>query len=416
MFSLSICVVDPSTRLRGRDLGRVVGPELSVDDVEKAAKFDHFDVVMDVRVELRLNDDILDVLEDAGDKASAALMAEGAKKAGKALVAAILHRLGEAESECAKSPASAVDKVLQAAKKDIQEIIAAEQKNISAIPGEVWAEFVKRKKQYKDYKLKAATDVTIQVLMVTSDAIATGAAAAGTFGAAGVVGVVILARDCAKLARQVYDLALSAEKVQKDLAKDIKTLEDAYRSTVRRVGQEVTGTLFKAALSTDSPFLATLPKCNEKIKLLDNKVAGLETAGREFSSLLTEALDKSAKLENQMDGLSDKKARKAYEKLVATRKELDQALKDCTKMMKRVRDTKPGIKGLQVALDALNESNPRYLKIFDVALPAVTGVALAGPSGGLGFAGAATGLDHANTAVTLAAVMGNEAKGFLESL
>ena len=100
----------------------------------------------------------------------------------------------------------------------------------------------------------------------------------------------------------------------------------------------------------------------------------------------------------------------------AVRKELDQALKDCTKMMKRVRDTKPGIKGLQVALDALNESNPRYLKIFDVALPAVTGVALAGASGGLGFAGAATGLDHANTAVTLAAVMGNEAKGFLESL
>lgn len=295
----------------------------------------------------------------------------------------------------------AADKLCSKAETEITKLLEAKEKEIQKIPAMVWAEFVKRNKQYKDYKIKAGIDLAIQTLTVAGGAIATGAAAAGTFGAGGAIGVVALVRDCANLAKQIYNLAIEAETVQKGLKSDIDTLAKAYQNKARQVGQEAAGTVLKAILSTDAPFIATLPKCNSNLDLFDNKVAGLEVNGRKYASKVTKTLAKIRQLESELQKLTNKKARKAFDQLVDTRKNLDKSLIESSKMMERVKKTKPNIEGLRKALNALNDTNPKYMQIFDKVLPAVVNLALAGASAGVGFVDAKGALDTANTALAL---------------
>lgn len=371
---------------------------------------------LDVDINLTLNKDIIDLLEETKNGVDAALMAEQAKKRCKVLIAQVAKLVTEADDEFPKLDEDKGDKLLEQLEVDIVKAIDAAEADIAKIPKTVWNEFVKREQQYKDYKIKAGLDMTIQVLTVAGGAVATGAAAAGTFGAAGAIGVVQLVRDCAKLAQMIYDLAIEAETVQKNLESDINSLEKAYRDKARNIAQETLGTVLKSILSTDPPFIATLPKCNKNLKLFDNKVAGLESNGRAYSRKVTTALQRCSDLEKQLSELSDKKARKAYDKLVKARESLDKSLNDCSGMMLRVRKTKPGITALDAALTALNDENPKYMKIFDKVLPAAVGIALGAGSAGAGFKEAKTMLDSVNTGVQLAASMANEVKGIVESV
>lgn len=365
---------------------------------------------LDVDINLTLNKDIIDLLEETKNGVDAALMAEQAKKRCKVLIAQVAKLVIEADDEFPKLDEDKGDKLLEQLEVDIVKAIDAAEADIAKIPKTVWNEFVKREQQYKDYKIKAGLDMTIQVLTVAGGAVATGAAAAGTFGAGGALGVVALVRDCIKLAKMIYDLAIEAETVQKNLKKDIASLEEAYQSKARNVAQETTGTVMKSILSIDTPFFATLPKCNKNLELLDNKVAGLETNGRGFSRRVTTAIQRCDDLEKQLSELKDKKARKAYDDLVKARKTLDKALNDCSDMMLRVRKTKPGITALGTALQALNDENPKFNKIFDKVLPVATSLALGGASGGVGFNQAKTMLDSVNAGLGIANTVANEVK------
>ena len=386
-------------------------------DVLKGVKAKNIDLRFKATMQLKLNDDILDTLEKAKDNVSAALMSESAEKLGKKLIAGIIDIVDKVDAAVGKAADDqAADKLCSKAETEIKSLLEAQEKEIKKIPAMVWAEFVKRNNQYKDYKIKAGTDLAIQTLTVVGGAVATGAAAAGTFGAGGAIGVVALVRDCANLAKQIYNLAIEAETVQKGLKGDIDTLTKAYRNKARLIGQEATGTVLKAALSTDAPFIATLPKCNSNLELFDNKVAGLEVNGRKYASSVTKTLLKIGQLENDLQKLTNKNARKAFDKLVETRKNLDKSLIESSKMMKRVRKTKPDIEGLKKALDALNDSNPKYMQIFDKVLPVVVNLALAGASAGVGFVDAKSALDTANTALGLSNAVLNEVKGGIEMI
>ena len=203
-------------------------------EVVNAFKPKNLDVKFNVVMKLTLNKDILDALEKADDNVSAALMSEDAEEIGKKLIAQIVSILKTADATVANAKDDdAADKLCEKAEADITALLEAGQKAVQKVPAAVWAEFVKRKKQYKDYKIKAGTDLAIQALTVAGGAVATGAAAAGTFGAGGVIGVVALVRDCAKLAQQIYDLAIEAETVQKALKGDIDSLTKAYQSKAR---------------------------------------------------------------------------------------------------------------------------------------------------------------------------------------
>ncbi len=381
------------------------------DEVKKKiGKLENIEFKLSVDVSLTLNDDILDLMEKAKTSSDAAYMTELANERCKTLINQITSVLGDADEKYAKLKGDAADAMLDKVETLITKLIETADADIAKIPKQVWTEFVKREQQYKDYKIKAGLDMTIQVLTVTGGAVATGAAAAGTFGAGGALGVVALVRDCIKLAKMIYDLAIEAETVQKDLKKDIASLEEAYQSKARNVAQETAGTVMKSILSIDTPFFATLPKCNKNLELLDNKVAGLETNGRGFSRKVTTALQRCDDLEKELSELQDKKARKAYDNLVKARKTLDTALNDCSTMMARVRKTKPGITALGTALQALNDENPKFNKIFDKVLPVATSLALGGASGGVGFSEAKTMLDSVNAGLGIANNVANEVK------
>ncbi len=377
---------------------------------KKVGKLKNIDFKMGVKVKLTLNDDILDLMEKAKTKSDAAFMTEEANDRCNKLIEDISKLLVDANGALDKLDEDAGDKLLDKVESKVSTLIQVAETDIAKIPKQVWNEFVKREQQYKDYKIKAGLDMTIQVLTVTGGAVATGAAAAGTFGAGGALGVVALVRDCIKLAKMIYDLAIEAETVQKDLKKDIASLEEAYQSKARNVAQETAGTVMKSILSIDTPFFATLPKCNKNLELLDNKVAGLETNGRGFSRKVTTALQRCDDLEKELSELKDKKARKAYDDLVKARKTLDSALNDCSDMMARVRKTKPGITALGTALQALNDENPKFNKIFDKVLPVATSLALGGASGGVGFTEAKTMLDSVNAGLGIANTVANEVK------
>jgi hypothetical protein len=383
---------------------------------KKVGKLKNINFKLGIKIKLTLNDDILDLMEKAQTSSDAAFMAEEANNRCQKLIDDISKLLVDADSKLEKLDEAAGDKLLDKVESGISTMIQVAETEIAKIPKTVWNEFVKREKQYKDYKIKAGLDMTIQVLTVTGGAVATGVSAAGTFGASAVIGVVALVRDCAKLAKMIYDLAIEAETVQKNLQKDINTLEEAYQSKVRNVTQEMVGTVLKSILTIDTPFYATLPKCNTNLELFDNKVAGLETNGRAYSRDVTKALKKCEELEKRLGEMEDKKARKAYDKLVAARKSLDKSLNDCSDMMGRVRKTKPGIVAMGAALKALNDENPKFNKIFDKVLPAAVGIALGGASGGTGFKEASSMLETVNTGVNLGAGMLNELKGILESV
>ncbi len=132
----------------------------------------------------------------------------------------------------------------------------------------------------------------------------------------------------------IYDLAIEAETVQKNLESDINALEKAYRDKARNVAQETLGTVLKSILSTDPPFLATLPKCNKNLKLFDNKVAGSKPTAGPIRARLRPPCNGAATWKSSLSELSDKKARKAYDKLVKARESLDKSLNDCSGMMR----------------------------------------------------------------------------------
>lgn len=388
-------------------------------EVLKEIKPSNLDIEFKAPMELKLNDDILDVLEKEKDKVSPGLMGEEAEKRSKALVKSIVELLKKIDTALPSKSPQDQDKLLAAAEKSIEKQLDDEVKLIEKIPNALWADFLKRKKQYKNYRIKAGTDLAIQTLKVAGGAVATGAAGAGTFGAGAIIGVVALARDCATMAKQVYNLAIEAETVQKALKGDIDSLTSYYlnakgEASKKMNAQEITGTVLKSILSVDAPFLATLPKCNSNLDLFDNKVAGLEVNGRKLSAELVNALSATADAEKEMSGLEGKRARKAFAQLKGTRKALHKSLDACGDMMARAKKTKPAISGMKTAIKKLDDENPSFNKIFEKALPMLTNLALAGASAGVGFVDAKTALDTANTALGLANGVLSEVKAGIE--
>ena len=369
----------------------------------------------DVKLALKLNDDILDVLEAEGDLVTPAYMAEDAEEVGKELTAKLVEGLKHIDaSSKGKSPQQR-DKLREKFDPYYKQHVKAAGQKLQKIPEARWKKFVSQKKQYRDYKIKAGLEVTLGVL-------GTAGAAAGIVGSGGAglaLGIVALVRSVAALAKQIHDLARDAEGVEKALEKDLNVLMKSYMTASGEAkksagAKEMGGTVLKSILGTDAPFLATLPKCSSNYDLWDNKVAGLSVAGRKFSSEITKGLQACDKLEAQIKGSTDKNARKVLEKLRKARKSLDEALNNCSTMMGRVSGAEKNMPKLKKMLDALNSNNPPYAKIFDSVFPAVVNLTLSGASAGVGFKEASSTLETFNTALGLFNDIASEGKDKLE--
>lgn len=371
-------------------------------------------------LKLKLNDDILDVLEAEGDLVTPAYMAEDAEKLGQKLIGdlAIMLKKFDAAYDKVSDPADVakIDKLLQA---QMKTAITRYQPVLSKIPELRWKKFVSQKQQYKDYKIKTGLDITLGVLSTAGGAVAV-AGAAATGGASLVLGIVGLVRGIAALAKQIQDAAREAEKVEKVLEADLKTLEARYKNAAGEAKKgtqgaaEVGSTVLKGILGTDAPFLATLPKCTSNLDLWKNKVSGLAVGGRKLSGQIVKALAACDKLDQMIKGSKDTEVRKIYAKLQKARAGLDSSLTKCSTMMKRVSDAETNIPKLKKVLDALNNQNSDFAKIFDKIFPAVVNLTLAGANAGVGFSEAKGALDTINTSLGLFNDVAGEGKSQLE--
>jgi len=235
-----------------------------------------------------------------------------------------------------------------------------------------------------------------------------------------VLGIVGLVRGIAALAKQIQDAARDAEKVEKVLKGDLDTLEARYKNASGEAkkavqgGAEVGASVLKGILGADAPFLATLPKCSSNYDLWDNKVAGLSVGGRKLSGQITKGLAACDKLEKMIKGSKDEKVRKIFAKLQKARASLDKSLNNCSDMMARVSHAETNMPKLKKVLDALNDQNSDFAKIFDRVFPAVVNLTLAGANAGVGFSEAKNTLDTINTSLGLFNDIASEGKSQLE--
>ncbi len=370
---------------------------------------------------LTLNEDLLDVLEAEGDYVTPQQMVDDANDLTKKLVTALVKLMKQIEA--------AADKETDPGKKQriyglfdtkAKQVLTASKSHFEKIPEARWKAFVKRKKQYKDYKIKTGFDITLGVLGVAGGAVGV-AGSVATGGASLVLGIVSLVRGVAALADKLKDAARDAEKVEKVLDGDLATLKKRYQTVLGEAkkgaqgASEMTGSVIKGLLGTDTPFVATLPKCDKNYGLWQNKVAGLAVGGRKLSAAISKALGDCDKLEKILKKSSDAKARSYLDKLRKARKALDKALDGCSDMMGRVTHADKNAPKLKTLLDALKAQNPKYADIFDRAFPAVINLTLAGANAGVGFKEAASTLESLNTGLGLMNDILGEGKDQLEA-
>lgn len=369
-------------------------------------------------VKLRLNDDILDVLEAEGDYVTPQFMIEDAQDLCAASVEKIIKEGKRVESVSKSNPA-ATGKITAAFKVFVVMEVKDLGKEVAKIPALRWNKFVARKKQYKTYKIQAGFDVAIGTLQLAGGGLAI-AGAAATGGASLALAIVGTVRGVASLAQVCHDLAQKTEKVQKDLNKDLNKLQVSYltlnNKAMKSMGvKEIGKSTLAALVSAHPPFMASIPKCQKNFDLWSDKVAGLAVKGRDLSKQTLKLLGQIDALEKQLRTDKSKAASKTLDKLRKLRPKITNTFDKAATVNGRVKKADVALPKVAALLKILKSSNPDYAKIFDRVFPAVVNLAFAGAGAGVGFSEAKSALDTANTALGLSNDILSELKTQLQA-
>jgi hypothetical protein len=389
--------------------------DISVE-VKKQFKKDWLTDFSGYELEMTLNSDILDVFEKEEDKVTPAFIAQDAEELAQELISILVKTLDEIEaSSKGKKPAD-VDKLRESFEPAAASAIKVVEGKMKQIPLARWDLFVRQKQQYKSYKIKSGLNVTLGVLGIAGSAVGI----AGTGGAGLALGIVTLVRSSAALMKQIHDLYIEAEKVEKDLKKDLDTLMERYAAATNEIrsgrlaSTEITGSTLKTILGVDPPFMATIPKCKNNIDLWQSKVAGITVEGRKLYKAVSIGLAQCDKLEGMIAKAEKKEARAIYDKLVKARKKLDEALGKCSDMNARVDKAEKNFEGLDQMMKALEAATPKYVEIFDKVFPVVVNLTLSGASGGVGIKEANSTLEVVNSSLSMFNDVVSEGKAKLE--
>jgi len=348
-------------------------------------------------VKLKLNDDILDVLEKEDDLATPQFMVEDAQDACKSTVAEIVKKAKEIDKK-----GDGHDKFPKFVATELSKL----ETKIKKIPAARWRKFVARKAQYKAYRINAGFDVALGTLGVLGSGAAI-AAAVPTGGASLALGIVGGVRAITSLAETCRDLSLKAEKVEKALLKDLEALKASYlkvdgAAKKSQGAKEVAKSTLSALLNAHPPFIASIPKCVKNYELWDDKVAGLEVNGKAFSKAFVQLFKKVDAFEKSMKSADPKKAGKILDKLKKLRVSLTKAFDKAADMNARTKKADKNMPAIKKLLDELKDKNANYAKIFEKVFPVVVNLTLAGANAGVGFSEAKTALDTANASLGLA--------------
>jgi hypothetical protein len=342
---------------------------------------------------LKLDENILNVLEDEGDYVTPAFMVEDAQDIAKETTVAIVAGLRKYAKDSIGKPQKQRDKMAVAAYAALMTKVKTAEIKLSDVPMARWKKFTARKAQYKAYKLNCRADVILSSVTILTTA--TGITLTGGIG--GVVGAIELVRSSAALAQQAYDLYIDAETAGKNFKSKIATLEKQYTTDLGKAkkkvqgSKEFSGTTMKMILGTDVPFLATIPKCKADLDLWNNKVSGVASKLPKLSKSLMGAIAATEKLEKDLKKNEGKEARKIYDAVVSSRKTLSKAFDKCADTAGKVRDFDRNSPSLMSRLTKLEAANDWRLDTYEKYGPATINLLMSGLSAASVGTGASSG-------------------------
>lgn len=342
-------------------------------------------------IKLKLNDDILDILEENKDLVTPAQMVEDAQKAWVRAEKDIQRILLDWIENRRKTPNADAE-----ANDSIDKRLKSLTTELEKIPDERWRRLTARRQQYAKYKTEAKVDAAWEAFNF-------GAGVALTVGSGGTslaLGIVGLVKSAASLVGMLYDACIEAETVHKSLSKDLTALRLNYlnfHGTAKKsLGPKelakatATGVLGEVA----RPFLQSIPRCESNFELWSNKVDGLAVKGRKCSATIVDAMNECQKYENLLAKDRSKRVKKLMKDVQKLRLSLDKALDKTHGVMERVRNADQKKPAVERDLNELKDARSKPVAVLSKVIPHVCEI-------GLGIWGGKVEVDGAKDAVDM---------------
>jgi hypothetical protein len=369
---------------------------------------------MNAVVQLAVNGDILELL-DKEDRAGAVkmFMIEDANQLCEKYVEQFVDKLMNLDFG-GKRRNVTMQQIQEATQNTFNQLRPQLEQELQKIPERRWQRFQTAKTKWREYKIKAATNVVIGSLQIVTGALSI-AAAVPTMGGTLPLAIVATARGVYKTATEVVEILKEAEHHQKELLENMTNLVKAYRqSKARVIGQEITATLLKGLLGSDALFVESLPKCEKTYTAWQAQVALLRIRNVKFGNKAMDLMNKVGQMEEVVDQSKPKNSAKAKAKIESLRGLVTQLLDKSSDLGARVGKAEEAEKTIDPAMEDLRLAVPDYVKIFDKIFPMAVSIGLGAAAGGLEIAHAEATIEIAKGSLEIANEVLDSAREALE--
>ena len=222
-----------------------------------------------------------------------------------------------------------------------------------------WAEFIKKEKQYQKYKIKVGAKISLGVASLAAS-IASMAAAPFSGGASAVLSIAGMVKTASGLAQECKKAADSVEKTQAKLVKDLKEVLATYKLESKKniVAQELATHYIDTVLTVK---MASIRGCDEGLKLVSNKLAGIQLKSHDIAKNLAKAMKTAKAVEGKVGKNQAKKLKVLEAKIDNMIKKIPPNEKRAGQALKKYTAVKPIVEGLVA-------KRPKYLDKIEMAM------------------------------------------------
>lgn len=234
----------------------------------------------------------------------------------------------------------------------------------------VWMDLIRTKAEYGKYKVVAGAKLATgtaglaigvgTTLGSTMATVATGGTAAVGTWASLIFGITGILKSSIGLGKDIYNLAISADRIQKNIIKSFEKLRRRYLDIVKgkKVGSGrskatvmLTELNFEAVRTVYGTSLTTISECDRMNDQFHDKLNGIDVKSHELSKKLEKVLidtEKLKKLKSKRKGEIEK-----FEKTVHN------IIEKTTELASKVKDGRKAHKTYTAALDELKAHKPK---------------------------------------------------------
>lgn len=281
---------------------------------------------------------------------------------------------------------------------------------LEKIPEYEWNAFKTSQKEYKKYQGKSAVKVIAGSAGLTVS-VASLAASGFTGGGSLALSIIAIQRSSVDLYQNIRSLAIAAEKVLKDLVKDMETLHAANADPNKKnlAKREYFASATKA-LTGYGGAVATVRGLRSNFDLLKSKHQGLMSEGHRYTVLLVAQINNIDKMGTYLrtKEYGPKQARRVSSLIDVTGDKLDMYLNAAIDFNKRWNNIGLAINRLQPEIGQLSKNSPRTAEIVGRCLETLANLSLSAASGAGSIQGATGLLEMGKEVTTLVTDLAKE--------